>query len=323
MSSFFGGSDPFDDPFFTRPFGGMFESNGFGPGGSPFMGTHPGNPFMGAHPGNPFLGARPSGFIDHQPPQPSRPMRGPVIEELNSDDEKEETELNNGNKESSRKHGRSSQEQFVEDPDDEIQGRRSKLMHLPSDFNRPIAMSSQPRGQSISFQSSTVSYGGANGTYYTSSNVRRTGSDGLTFEESKEANSATGQAKHRVSRGVNEKGHSVMRKLDSEGRVETMQMLHNLEEDEMSGFEKDWEGAAKKHLPGVRDFNSSIMGAGNRGGGLALPSTSSSSGGTGAHVTEAAGASRLQNQGNLRRGASNGAGPSRSRPREGGATVRN
>jgi hypothetical protein len=27
MPSFFGGRNPFDDPFFTRPFGGMFESS--------------------------------------------------------------------------------------------------------------------------------------------------------------------------------------------------------------------------------------------------------------------------------------------------------
>ena len=28
-SSFFGGRDPFDDPFFTRPFGGLFEPSIF------------------------------------------------------------------------------------------------------------------------------------------------------------------------------------------------------------------------------------------------------------------------------------------------------
>ena len=48
----------------------------------------------------------------------------------------------------------------------------------------------QPQTRSFTFQSSSVTYGGANGTYYTSSKTRRTGSDGVTFEENKEADSS-------------------------------------------------------------------------------------------------------------------------------------
>lgn len=103
MSSFFGGRDPFDDPFFTRPFsGGMFESSFFGPPtGSPFANMHQ------------------NAFIENQPPQPKR-SRGPIIEELNSDDEKEQAaEEKNDN---SRKHGRSSNGPVVERPEDEAEG---------------------------------------------------------------------------------------------------------------------------------------------------------------------------------------------------------
>ncbi|KAL2530081.1 Uncharacterized protein Fot_22682 [Forsythia ovata] len=64
----FVGNDPFDDPFFSHPFGNMFESSLFGSTGSPFMDL------------------RASGFLEHHPPQLNR-SRKPIIEELNSDDE--------------------------------------------------------------------------------------------------------------------------------------------------------------------------------------------------------------------------------------------
>lgn len=39
----------------------------------------------------------------------------------------------------------------------------------------------QPEVNSFTFQSSSVSYGGANGAFYTTSNTRRTGSDGVSL----------------------------------------------------------------------------------------------------------------------------------------------
>ncbi|XP_039058108.1 uncharacterized protein LOC120201590 isoform X1 [Hibiscus syriacus] len=44
-------------------------------------------------------------------------------------------------------------------------------------------------------------------------------------------------------------GHSVMRKLNSDGRVDTIQTLHNLNEDELTCFEESWNGKAQKYLP--------------------------------------------------------------------------
>lgn len=115
ISSFFGGRDPFDDPFFTRPFGGMFESSIFGPSRGPFM-----DGFFGPS-GGPFMDAQPSGFLEHQSSQAPR-SRGPIIEELNSDDEKDEKEDRKEKKENPRKHGRSIQDPLVEDPDDDAEG---------------------------------------------------------------------------------------------------------------------------------------------------------------------------------------------------------
>ncbi|XP_022719561.1 uncharacterized protein LOC111277392 isoform X2 [Durio zibethinus] len=231
LSNFFGGREPFDDPFFTRPFGSMFESSFFGPGQSPFLNMHP------------------TGFIEHQAPEPKRP-RCPIIQELNSDDEKE---VDKEMKENHRKHGRSNDEPYVEVPDDEAEQseRRNRHLQYMDGYNNSYhRQQQQPETRSYTFQSSTVTYGGANGAYHTSSKTRRAGSDGVTFEESKEANTATGQASHRVSRGLYNKGHSVMRKMNSDGWVDTMQTLHNLNEDELAGFEKSWNVNAQKHLPG-------------------------------------------------------------------------
>ncbi|XP_027334052.1 uncharacterized protein LOC113848876 [Abrus precatorius] len=258
ISSFFGGRDPFDDPFFTRPFGGMFESSPFGgPAGFPFP------PNM-----------HPSGFLEHQAPEPSR-HRGPIIQELDSDDEKEDaTEEKKGNP---RKHSRSSNEPFVEHPDEELEGKKIKHLQARNEYNRFNAAGPQPQSHSFCF-SSTVSYGGSNGTYYTSSRTRRTGSDGVAFEESKEADSSSREASHTISRGIRGKGHSLSRKLNSDGKVDTMQTLHNIDEDELTGFEEEWKGkGGQKYMPG---WSGSIEAERNNGqaelarqGGWALPST--------------------------------------------------
>ncbi|KAJ4846524.1 hypothetical protein Tsubulata_013524 [Turnera subulata] len=231
--------------------------------------------------GNPFVNMQPPAFIEDQAPEP-RKSRGPIIEELDSDEEKEEAEK--AKNENPRKHARLSKEPYVEDPDDEeeAQERRSKQLQRGSDYNRFGNSGQQPQSHSFTFQSSTFTYGGANGAYYTSSKTRRTGSDGLTLEESKEADSSTGKASHRVSRGLHNKGHTLTRNLDSDGRVNSMQTLHNINEDELSGFEEAWKGKAKQHLPG---WSGSLLGHDNMGpsvsaqnaqagrGGWALPST--------------------------------------------------
>ncbi|KAF5460793.1 hypothetical protein F2P56_020638 [Juglans regia] len=275
LSGFLGGRDPFNDPFFTRPFGGMFDSSFFGSGGHPFMNMHPSG-LVDDPIGRPFMNMYPPGFLENQAPEPERP-RGPIIEELNSEDEKEDTDKEK--RENPRKHGRSSSAHYVEDPDDEVEEKKSKQLQYRNEYKLNDIM---PQSHtSFTFGSSSVNYGGPNGAYYTASKTRRMGSDGLSFEEIKEANTVTGQAKHRVSRGFQNKGHSVTRKLNSEGKVDTMQTLHNLNEDELTGFEEAWKGNARKKMPGLPEnyISREHMGAGGSGqngqastGGWALPS---------------------------------------------------
>ncbi|KAK3038493.1 hypothetical protein RJ639_029791 [Escallonia herrerae] len=308
LSNFFGGRDPFDDPFFTRPFGGMLESSFFGPTGNPFMGTHP------------------SGFIEHQAPQ----ARGPIIEELNSDDETEEG--NKEKKDKSRKHGRSNQEPYVDHPEDEVEERKSKQIQYNNALNSFNNRVSHPQSGSFTFQSSSVTYGGSNGAYYTSSRMRRSGSDGLTIEEAKEADSTTGKAAHRLSRGIHDKGHTVARKLNSDGRVDTMQTLHNINEDELVGFEEAWKGNARKHLPGWTDgFNlhHGGMGSGVGGqngtqsrGGWALPSNERphNVGSMKPDTRDRAGSSRSQESGRLRANIGEKVGSSRGKSKTAGTS---
>ncbi|OVA07665.1 Myeloid leukemia factor [Macleaya cordata] len=245
VSSFFGGRDPFDDPFFTRPFGSsMLGPSMFGPS---MFGQSMFGPSMFGPSGSPFGDSHASGFIQNQPAQVNK-SKGPVIEEINSDEEGEEEKEAGEKKENPKKHSRSSKEPYVEDPDDAAEERKNKLMQYRNEYNK--ADRTQPQTQSFSFQSSTVTYGGVNGAYYTSSTSRKMGTDGVVVEESKEADTTTGKAAHRLSRGIRDKGHSVTRKLNPDGKVATMQTLHNLDEDELPVFEEAWKGSARKHLPG-------------------------------------------------------------------------
>ncbi|TKY55387.1 Myeloid leukemia factor 1 [Spatholobus suberectus] len=322
ISSFFGGRDPFDDPFFSRPFGGMFESSPFGgPTGSPF----PPGMFPSGFLEHQAPGMHPSGFLERQAPEPSR-QRGPIIQELDSDDENEDaTKEKKGNP---RKHSRSNEEPFVEHPDGEIEGKKSRHLQTGNEYNRfnatvPRPQSHsyttvpQPQSHSFCFQSSTVSYGGPNGMYYTSSRTRRSGSDGVTFEESKEADSSKRQASHIISRGIHDKGHSLSRKLNSDGRVDTMQTLHNINEDELTGFEEEWKGKGQKYLPGWTGSIEAVRNNGQaeqaRQGGWALPSSEHSHPvGTISEARDEVGSSRTQ--GRVR---TNSSGRSAYRPGEG------
>lgn len=90
FSSIFGGRDPFDDPFFTRPFGSVFDSSG------------------------------------HTDSLHASRSRQPIIEELNSDDEteiEEENEVTGSKcKSISQNSKKPSREPLVEHPDDEDNG---------------------------------------------------------------------------------------------------------------------------------------------------------------------------------------------------------
>jgi myeloid leukemia factor 1 len=108
--------------------------------------------------------------------------------------------------------------------------------------------------QGFSYQS--VAFGGPNGSYYTSSVGRRTGGDGVFLMEMKEDDKTIGESLHTISKGIHDKGHSVTTKQSSDGGIDSLQTLHNLQEDELAGFEENWKTNAEKVLPGWSDgFN--------------------------------------------------------------------
>ncbi|GLT90993.1 hypothetical protein SLE2022_089040 [Rubroshorea leprosula] len=105
-----GGGDPFfnfGDPF--RGFGGFgrFGSSFFSPGGSPFADMNS------------------PAFIEDQPPEPMK-SRGFIIEELNSDEEKEESDKEKNK--NPRKHRRLISGAYVEDPDDAAEEKRNECL---------------------------------------------------------------------------------------------------------------------------------------------------------------------------------------------------
>lgn len=262
-SSIFGGRDPFDDPFFTRPFGSIFEHNSI-------FDTHTSSDDL------PHLNANSS--------------KGLVIEEIDTDgeEEEEEDEGNNGNSGSTSGKG-----PLIEHPDDEDEVKKETRFNK----NHNRVDQSKSKTQSISFKK--VTYGGINGAYYTATTTRKSGSDGVVIEDSKEADKTTGQATHRISKGIHDKGHSVTRKLGTDGEVDTVQTLHNLNQDELASFEQEWEGNADRHIPGWNEeFNSFWRpGSGSlRSFGWALESAgrSQSSGRLSSDNSEQTGSSRSQ-----------------------------
>ncbi|KAG7998354.1 hypothetical protein I3843_01G254900 [Carya illinoinensis] len=254
MPSLFGDRDPFDDPFFTRPFGSLFDSGMFS-----------------------------SSAAVSGKDQTSR-APGIVIEELNSDDEgkTEKGEGTGPDKDNGPKNYPSSQEPSIEHPDDDDDDESKNPIQR---IDRKKVEGAQSQDSEASVQTCRVTYGGVNGAYYTSTRTTRTGADGVVLEEAKEADRTTGQAKHRISRGIHDKGHSVTRKLNSDGKLDTSQTLYNLNEDELAGFEEAWKdhkGNVKVQLPGREDGFGMHGNAGSSSssepkekkfwGGLALPS---------------------------------------------------
>ncbi|KAL4562798.1 hypothetical protein LXL04_026829 [Taraxacum kok-saghyz] len=241
-SSIFGGIDPFDDPFFTRPFGSIFEPTIFDTHGSSDLN--------------------------------SNSSKGLVIEEIDTDNEEEEEEDQNSNSEVTDNNGKAP---VIEHPDDEDGVKRD--VHVSKNQNRFDGNGTQSKTHSISYKK--VTYGGINGAYYTATTTRKSNNDGVVLEDSKEADKTTGQATHRISKGIHDKGHSVTRKLGTDGGVDTVQTLHNLNQDELASFEQEWEGNADMHIPKWNEeFNSfNRPGFGSmRPFGLALTGRSQSSG---------------------------------------------
>lgn len=224
MSSIFRGRDP----FFTRPFLNLSQSSML----------HPRTP-------------------DDDLQQVDESNR-PIIQEIYMDDEEEaplepeeDGDVNGSKKKRDRAYA--NRNPLIEHPEDQADDHsKSKSKSKSKDVTRGMKdlklEGTQSKTQNMSYR--RVTYGGIDGTYYTATTTWKAGSDGRVLEESKQADRTTGQATHRVSRGIHDKGHSLTRKLASDGKVDTMQTLHNLEEDELVGFERTWNGNANMEIPG-------------------------------------------------------------------------
>lgn len=233
---------------------------GFHIGGRPFMNAHPPNFPVGENsfPNAPLsfgfgteipaMNVQPSDFLERNT-LPTNRSKGPIIEELNSDDEKEIDDQEEKN-DNPRKHDRPKKEAYAEDQEYQTDGMNKRRMLCCNESNNVKNAQSSAQGHNYTFHSSTVVHGGSNGAYYTKSRTLRRGTDGLMIDESKEADSTTGQAAHRLTRGIHDKGHTFTRNLQSDGKVDTMQILHNLEKDDLAGFEQTWTNNARKSLPG-------------------------------------------------------------------------
>lgn len=107
IPSVFGGTGPFDDPFFNRPFENFMGQSLFRHGESIFGATS-----FPTH----------GGFLEHEN-LPSNRSTGPIIKELTSDDEEEEDEQTySGKKANRRKHLRLSKDPYVDEPEDRVVG---------------------------------------------------------------------------------------------------------------------------------------------------------------------------------------------------------
>ncbi|KAL9256083.1 hypothetical protein AKJ16_DCAP17581 [Drosera capensis] len=225
--SFALGRDPFDDPFFNGCFHSMFPSyNSVAEG-------------------------------DCSSQLPSSPTK-PLIQELNSDDDMDVQDLDgDGVGEPKRRSSGFDKEPFVDHHHDDVDLEKE---HVNEKYNKADTTQSD----SFKYRYCKVTYGRVDGAFYTSTSIQRMGADGSLMEECKEADKTTGQATHRISRGIKDKGHSLTRKLKSDGKVETVQTLHNLQEDDLTNFNEAWKGSTEKHMP-TWDLFSILGNTGNVG----------------------------------------------------------
>lgn len=119
-------------------------------------------------------------------------------------------------------------------------------------------------GNHKSFVYRRVAYGGIDGMYYTCSEGRMTGDDGVFLAEMKEEDKVIGESLHTISKGIHNKGHSVTTKNNPDGRTDSLQSLHNLNEDELAKFEEDWKVNADKLFPGWNNGFNMLENAGTK-----------------------------------------------------------
>ncbi|GJN12580.1 hypothetical protein PR202_ga30866 [Eleusine coracana subsp. coracana] len=252
MPSFFGGANPFDDPFFTNPFGSMMQPRLLGPsmlGPQGSLNEGMGNAGMF---GPSMFG--PQGSLNGGIGNAG--MFGPSTFGLQG--------LLNGGMGNSGMFG----PQTVLNQGMSNSGGFIQQAPEPSRPKGPIIkeLSSDDEDDASGDKKDDKNEGNcgkhprtSKGPYVEDPDDEAEGTEkmldlwdihSITLEEHKEADTTTGKATHQISRGIGNKGHSLTRKLNSDGHVNTLQTLHNLNEDELDGFEETWQRNTGGNLPG-------------------------------------------------------------------------
>ncbi|KAG6542351.1 hypothetical protein Mapa_016277 [Marchantia paleacea] len=273
LSDMFDNDPFFSDPLFTRPFGSLFGNSGslFGPSGFFSQGLFP--PQGGHQQGHGFQRQIP---IEHRPfnSAPEGGRTGVHIEEVPDDHD------DGGNAGPT-----SNQEPIVEHPEDDDIKNTEITRYQPDPSARTSYSVSNARSTNspviYSYQSSSVTYGGANGPYYASHSSRRIGPDGVYEEEHQAKDIAAGKESHKILHGLGNKGRALTRKRNAEGREEKSETLHNLAQDEVQDFERKWEVRAEKSFPRYKSSAQRLGSGSGTKSRAALPSNSGNSHSTG------------------------------------------
>lgn len=104
-------------------------------------------------------------------------------------------------------------------------------------------------GYSMSYSSSSVSYGGPGGVTYSRQESARSGPGGVREHQVHQYDSRSGQEFAGMTRGIGDRGHTMARTRFQDGREEHMDQLHNMMEDEAPQFDEQWQRASNT-LPG-------------------------------------------------------------------------
>ncbi|GJN39822.1 hypothetical protein PR202_gb28965 [Eleusine coracana subsp. coracana] len=235
MSSFFGGANPFDDPFFTNPFGSMMQPCLLGPSMLGPQGSLNGDMGNAGMFGPSMFG--PQGSLNGGIGNAS--MFGPSM--FGS-----QGSLNGGmgnagmfGPQTVLNQGMSNSCGFIQQAPEPSRPKGPIIKELSSDDEDDASGDKKDDKNEGNCRKHPRT---SKGPYVEDPDDEA--------EERKEADTTTGKASHQISRGIGNKGHSLTRKLNSDGHVNTLQTLHNLNEDELAGFEETWQRNTGGNLPG-------------------------------------------------------------------------
>eukprot|EP01025_Chloroclados_australasicus_P039970 TRINITY_DN4162_c0_g1_i3.p1 TRINITY_DN4162_c0_g1~~TRINITY_DN4162_c0_g1_i3.p1 ORF type:complete len:350 (-),score=42.83 TRINITY_DN4162_c0_g1_i3:382-1431(-) len=258
------------DPFFNDPFAHMEQqmrnmqrmmNQAFG--GSSMFGSGTGMGGMGMFDNDPFFQQPQQLLGPYQQQMPrQRHVNPPQLEEIDNDAEGDQYVRANG-------------EPIVEEPDDEgyqnqqqqnnYQQRRSgggfqdqrlgsRLNNNLSAMDNLIANSRNmgPGSQFQSYSYSSFQSSGPGGTSYRETQQTNVGPGGVLESRRSVRDGRSGKEQYEVTRGLQGRGRTVQRTRFQDGREEAVDTLHNLDPQQATTFEQEWQQHADSSLAGNR-----------------------------------------------------------------------